>query len=114
MAIAFLGFNGPKMISFIYCYGDNFHSNCIIVFGIVTVPSKRLQEILKIHKLVPKIVIECSDKAVKTGIKTTLIKNAGIYMCINLINGNYYVGSASKGYIYDRYQAHLQKKNNAR
>lgn len=28
-------------------------------------------------------------------------------MCVNLTNGKIYIGSASKGYLYDRYRAHL-------
>ena len=34
-------------------------------------------------------------------------ENASIYMCVNLTNGKIYIGSASKGYLYDRYRAHL-------
>lgn len=36
-----------------------------------------------------------------------LNEKAGIYLCVNLSNGKLYVGSASQGYLYDRYRAHL-------
>lgn len=41
------------------------------------------------------------------GIKKMRNENASIYMCVNLTNGKIYIGSASKGYLYDRYRAHL-------
>lgn len=85
-----------------------YSNNCeILVFGLVKVPSKRLEYILNLHKLVPVIYIEHNVDATKKNIKTTLTKNAAIYICINLINGNIYVGSGGKGYVYDRYRAHL-------
>lgn len=40
-------------------------------------------------------------------LKKILNDNASIYICVNLINGKLYIGSASKGYLYDRYRAHL-------
>lgn len=72
-------------------------------------PSKRLQYIIDLHKLTPVIFIEYTSTASNKGIKTSLNRNAGVYMCVNLINGNLYVGSASKGYLYDRYRAHIHK-----
>lgn len=81
----------------------------MIVFGIVKVPSKRLEYILNLHKLVPLIYLEHNVDASKKNCKTMLNRNAAIYICINLINGNMYVGSGGKGYVYDRYRAHLHK-----
>jgi group I intron endonuclease len=42
-------------------------------------------------------------------IKQTLNSIAGTYICINLINGKSYVGSASINCMYRRYSGHLLK-----
>lgn len=111
MAIAFLGFNGPKMILFDCIYNSVFSSNCIIIIniGIVVTPSNRLKHILTIHELDPRILLEYSIESFTKDLKRTLNENAGIYLCINLVNGKLYVGSASKGYMYDRYRAHIHR-----
>ena len=42
-------------------------------------------------------------------IKQTLNSLAGVYLCINLIDGKMYVGSASINGMYRRFSAHLLK-----
>lgn len=80
--------------------------------GIVNGPSERLWEILKKNNLSPVIFIEYSVNATIKAIKTSLNKKAGIYCCINLVNGKFYIGSAGITYIHRRYRAHLFDSGN--
>ena len=74
--------------------------------GLVTKPSTKLNQILYSNNL-PKPVFILESGGNKLGIKKTLNNISGIYICINLINSNMYVGSASLAGMYRRFRAHL-------
>lgn len=99
---------------------------------LVEEPSIRLTEILSRNKLskpiqiiesteiIPKISKSLVSQAVQekfkkgSSIKKTLNNIAGVYICINLINGKMYVGSASLNGMYRRFRGHLYLGANAR
>ena len=92
-------------------YSHILHENNILYSGLLltTIPSLRLKTILEKHNLSKPVYILESDPTVKLclPVKQTLNSIAGVYLCINLINGNIYVGSAAIKCMYRRYTAHL-------
>jgi hypothetical protein len=70
-------------------------------------PSSRLQSILDKNNLNNyKYAMEYDPKnKIELPIKATLNSLPGAYVCINLVNGNMYVGSASINCMYRRYAA---------
>lgn len=75
------------------------------------IPSVRLKSILDKYNLVNyRYILEFNpNNLINLPVKQTLNTLAGVYICINLINGNIYVGSASKNCMYRRYVGHLLK-----
>lgn len=75
------------------------------------IPSSRLLLILNKYKLYnPIYILEYNpDNKLNIPVKQTLNSLAGVYLCINLINGKIYVGSAAIKNMYRRYSAHLLK-----
>lgn len=85
---------------------------CFLGLGFVVNPSSRLTNILSQHNLPkPVYILESFDSEGKIGIKKDIKKIlnnvAGVYICINLVNGNMYVGSASFKRMYARFRSHL-------
>jgi hypothetical protein len=80
--------------------------NILMNLGFVLNPSERLNQILSLHNL-PKPVYILEYGGNKGGIKKTLNSLSGVYICINLVNGNMYVGSASLTGMYKRFRGHL-------
>jgi group I intron endonuclease len=74
--------------------------------GFVEKPSNRLTQIFSQHNL-PKPVYILEYFGNKTGVKKTLNNVAGVYICINLVNGKMYVGSAAFNRMFRRYRGHL-------
>lgn len=76
-------------------------------------PSSRLLSIIKLNNIEQnfsnsKYILEYEpEMKINLPIKQTLNSVAGIYLCINLINGSIYVGSASINCMYRRYSGHL-------
>lgn len=110
IAIAFLGYSySPKWNwDFIFNNDVSYNDNIVLkssIFGFVKKPSDRLIKILKIYNL--KGIYYLESNGDKKHIKIILNREASVYLCINLCNGELYVGSASKGYVYSRYRAHL-------
>uniref|UniRef100_A0A896Z2P5 GIY-YIG endonuclease n=1 Tax=Coniophora olivacea TaxID=85977 RepID=A0A896Z2P5_9AGAM len=73
------------------------------------VPSDRLEYFLKEKNITNYVhAMEYEPKQViDQPVKSTLNSKAGTYLCINLVNGKKYVGSASQGGMYNRYCGHL-------
>lgn len=74
-----------------------------------SIPSSRLNTIL-INKNITsyKYILESNPvNPLDLAIKQTLNSIAGVYLCINLIDGKMYVGSASINRMYRRFSAHL-------
>ena len=92
----------------IVCYNEHFNDefNTLISLGLVMKPSARLTQILS-SKNIPKPVYILEHGGDKVGIKKILNSLSGIYIVINLSNGNMYVGSASLTGMYRRYRGHL-------
>ena len=80
--------------------------NTLISLGLVMKPSARLTQILSSNNL-PKPVYILEYGGDKGGIKKFLNSISGIYIVINLSNGNIFVGSASLTGMYRRYRGHL-------
>lgn len=76
-----------------------------------SVPCTRLKSILIKNNLNdPVFILEYNPvNKIDLSVKSTLNSIAGTYLCINLINGNIYVGSASIKCMYRRYTGHLLK-----
>jgi group I intron endonuclease len=72
-------------------------------------PCARLQSILDKHSLKNFVYAMEFNPVNKLDlpVKSTLNSIAGVYLCINLVNGKFYVGSASKNCLYRRYISHL-------
>lgn len=85
-----------------------------ISFGLVENPSSRLTNILSQHNLPKPVYILEPFYSIEgrgnIGVKKTLNNLAGVYICINLVNGNMYVGSASFKRMYMRFLGHLYLK----
>lgn len=79
----------------------------------MTKPSARLASILLKKELpTPLYILEYKEEDNSyehndISIKKTLNMVAGTYICINLVNGNMYVGSAGFKRMYARFRAHL-------
>nr|WUR10626.1 GIY-YIG endonuclease [Elmerina hispida] len=78
----------------------------------VVAPSNRLSQLLLNHNLPnPVYILEhCENQKnveTKQSIKKTLNSISGVYVCINLVNGKMYVGSASLNSMFRRFRGHL-------
>jgi group I intron endonuclease len=70
--------------------------------------SSRLQNILRLHNLSPVKAWENLDQTgVKEVVKKAIRSLAGIYVIINLVNGDMYAGSAVTGRMFIRFHKHL-------
>lgn len=106
LSIYFTSLYGDELLKFdIYEHFNN-KFNTLISLGLVEKPSARLNQILSSHNL-PKPVYILEYEGDKGGIKKLLNSISGIYIVINLSNGNMYVGSATLTGMYRRYRAHL-------
>ena len=105
MATAFLGFIGPKWLSFYIVDVSSIQCACVLP---PILCSPRLQQIINMHNIKPVLVFEdlTNPKTKKTAYRT-LKPFSGIYLVVNLVNGKYYVGSAVTGNIYMRMHKHL-------
>lgn len=81
-------------------------SSCL---GFTTVPSSRLNAILIKKKISSYVFILEHNRVnpINLPIKQTLNSVAGVYLCINLIDGKMYVGSASINAMYRRFSGHM-------
>lgn len=70
-----------------------------------SVPRSRVKEILKLHNLSYKIILELNG--IVKNCEINLDENGGAHLFVIAINENLYIGSASKGYVYRRYRSHL-------
>lgn len=76
-------------------------------------PSTRLINIINKNNLkehfskVKHILEHDPENKLNMPVKQTLNSVAGVYLCINLVNGSIYVGSASINCLYRRYSGHL-------
>lgn len=103
MGIAFLGFSNSQTWL------------CVIDYDFIamslapcTIASPRLQAILFKHNLSPIASWENLDQpGVKEAVQKALKPVGGIYVIINLVNGNMYVGSAILQRMYNRFHKHL-------
>lgn len=109
MGTAFLGLqiikNSPKYI----IYGIELYILKSSLVFVIT-PSTRLKIILDKYNLKPVRILEAeadNNGNIEESISKTLNKTRGIYACVNIINGNIYVGSAGINRMYKRYRAHL-------
>jgi group I intron endonuclease len=91
----------------------NFNKLNIIVqstsLGFTSTPSNRLKTIfIKKNISSYKYILEYNPvNPINLAIKQTLNSVAGVYLCINLIDGKIYVGSASTNRMYRRFSSHL-------
>lgn|GEM_PF-4464109 len=84
------------------------HITSSLSLSLIENPSSRLTKILSQHNLPkPVYILEHSCGGNKTGIKNILNSIAGVYICINLVNGKMYVGSAAFNRMFRRCRAHL-------
>lgn len=106
MAIAFLGY-----FNSLTCFQDLNNENvCILSISVVTQPSSALKCIIDKYNLNPEYILESNNLNLNTkiqSIKKLLNSFAGIYICINKMNGHMYVGSASLNNMYRRYRGHI-------
>jgi group I intron endonuclease len=104
MGIAFLGFlNSQTWVIAIDCE----IMNLSLTIAPLTA-SSRLQAILSQHNLSPIAAWENLDSlGVKAAIQKALKPVGGIYIIINLVNGNMYVGSAIVNRMGNRFYKHL-------
>ena len=80
----------------------------------VIAPRSRLSQLLLKHNLKnPVYVLEYCENIVTNrrpeaqSVKKTLNSVSGVYLCINLVNGNMYVGSAYLNNMFRRFRGHL-------
>ena len=73
------------------------------------IPSPSLNKFLNNKKITNTIFIMEQEPISKINlpVKSTLNSISGIYLCVNLINNKFYVGSDSLKHMYRRYSAHL-------
>lgn len=84
-------------------------------FVVTALPSNRLQTILKAMKIEAVCAIEYVTtenqiavyQKTSASVKKTLNTFCGVYICVNMVNGHIYVGSAILGRIYRRFSGHL-------
>jgi hypothetical protein len=106
MGIAFLGFSNSQ--TWLNAINYEFITITLLPFT----ASTRLQTILKQHKLSPVAAWENLDVAkVKEAIQKALKPVGGIYIIINLVNVNIYVGSAIVNRMGNRFHKHLYAGN---
>lgn len=82
-------------------------SICCILTTLPVTCSTRCRKHLAKLKLEPKAVYENLDSANKAQVQTALKSYAGVYVILNLVNGNTYVGSAITGRMGNRFHKHL-------
>lgn len=104
MAIAFLGYIHSLTCDITYFF------NITTAMAVVIVPSNKLKEILTKYEIIPEYILETTkddNNKIKFSIKSLLNSFAGVYICINKVNGKIYVGSASQGRMYRRFRGHI-------
>ena len=105
MAIAFLGFNGQKWMC---SYNVNITTIQYLSIPAVITPSTRLQNIIDKQNIKPILLFEdLTNPTVKKTAYRSLKPFSGIYMVVNLVTGQYYIGSAVTGNLYMRFHKHL-------
>lgn len=107
MGTAFLGYyHSQTWFNIIDSTTHEYNLSTLSVLPLVA--SGRCQEHLKILKVLPKAVFEnLHIEGVKTTVSQFVKPLAGVYLIINLINGNIYVGSATSGRMGNRFHKHL-------
>lgn len=113
MAIAFLGYVFSLKCDM--CFNDSLCfpiSTFSMSMVIASTSSNSLQTILNEHTIKPVHIIEMQssdriDTKNESSVKKLLNSFAGIYICINKVNGHMYVGSAGKSLMYRRYRGHI-------
>lgn len=103
MATAFLGIENtcPKWL-------DEEMTTLLITSNLIISP--KLKCLLNKHNIEPCLVFEELDKdEVKNNLRTSTRKKSGIYGIFNLVNGNFYIGSAITNRFYSRFYKHLIK-----
>jgi group I intron endonuclease len=111
MATGFLGYNlSPKLINntLFICteFSDNLTLHSLTILP--TICSPRLQAILTQYNLTPKAIWENLHlPGVKLQASQTIKSLAGVYIIINLINGDMYVGSGILARMHLRLHKHL-------
>ena len=85
---------------------NDYYVTSSLSLGFIANPSSRLTQILYQHNL-PKPVYILEFIGNKTNVKKILNSVAGVYICINLVNGKMYVGSAALNRMFRRFRAHL-------
>jgi group I intron endonuclease len=102
---AFLGFsNSPKWLDALNFYNEPAYTLAVLPFS----PSSRLQEILTKHELKPIASWENLDsEGVKEDVQKSLKSIGGIYIIINLVTDDMYVGSAIINRMGNRFHKHL-------
>ena len=109
MAIAFLGFfeYSPKWSEYINYYNESY--SCLSLCGRALIHSSSyVEKFLKEKNLNPVFIYEnLNDQEIKNKIKIDSYNISGVYLILNKITGDYYVGSASTNKIYSRFYRHL-------
>lgn len=103
--IAFMGFNGPKWV---YIYNTDITTIQYVSFSIPVISSSRLKNILHKHNIQPILVFEdLTNPSTKKSAYQSLKPFSGISIVVNIVTGQYYVGSAVTGNLYMRLHKHL-------
>lgn len=105
---AFLGFfeYSPKWCEYINYYDYS----CLSFYGagVLINPSPYVEKFLKEKNLNPVFIYEnLGNQDIQKKIKKDCESISGIYLILNNITGDYYVGSASTNKIYSRFYRHL-------
>lgn len=107
---AFLGYleYSPKWYEYINYCDDNYLSLSFSSVAALIKPSLYVENFLKEKNLNPVFIYEnVNDQEVINKIKIDSKDISGIYLILNKITGDYYVGSASTNKIYSRFYRHL-------
>lgn len=112
MATGFLGFlnYSPKWYEYISYYNDNYSSlsSTFGTCGALFNTSSYVEKFLREKNLNPVFIYEnLNDQQIKNKIKEDSINISGVYLILNKITGDYYVGSGSTNKIYSRFYRHL-------
>jgi group I intron endonuclease len=107
MAVAFLGFEN-SLTWLYYCFNSDtseFYLNALLPF---TTCSPALQAFLDKYKLKPLLIFENLHlEETKKRVQESVKSHAGVYLIVNLLTGDSYVGSGITGRIANRFQRHL-------
>lgn len=103
--IAFLGYNGQKWM---YSYDVNITTIQYLSITPLTTPSPRLLNFLEKKNIKPIFFFaDLINPDTKKIAYKSLKPFSGIYIVVNLVTGEYYIGSAIIGNIYMRFHKHL-------